>query len=97
MTRRDAPVFAQSPLSREPADRKLFPQSEIHGGDRLVNVEIIDPILNVKLRQYYSRSQYTGDTVSYPSLICDRGLHEYPPSHIMILQHYAEDQSRTCK
>ena len=67
MTRRDVPVFAHSPLSSEPADRKLFPQSDIHGRDRVLNMEVVDPVLNVKLRQYYSRSQYTGDTVSYPN------------------------------
>ena len=64
MTRRDVPVFAHSSLSSELADRKLFPQSDIHGRDQVLNMEIVDPVLNVKLRQYYSRSQYTGDTVS---------------------------------
>ena len=68
MTRRDVPVFAHSPLSNEPADRKLFPQSVIQGRNKIVNMEVVDPVLNVKLRQYYSRSQYTGDTVKshYP-------------------------------
>ena len=69
MTRRDIPVFAHSPFSSEPADRKLFPQSDIQGKDHLVNMEVVDPVLNVKLRQYYSRSQYAGDTVSYSNSI----------------------------
>jgi hypothetical protein len=65
MTRRDAPVFARFPLSSAPADRKLFPQSEVHGKDQVVSMEIVDPVLNVKLRHYYSRTQYTGSTVSH--------------------------------
>lgn len=65
MTRRDIPVFAHTPLSSELADRKVFPQSEIHGRDQVLSMEVVDPVLNVKLRQYYSRSQYAGDVVSH--------------------------------
>lgn len=70
MTRTDIPVFAHSPLSSEPADRKLFPQPETRGKDQVLNMEVVDPVLNVKLRQYYSRSQYAGDTVSYHIMYC---------------------------
>ena len=65
MTRSDIPVFARSPLSREPADRRLFPQTHVSGKNQLVNLEMVDPVLDVKLRQYYSRSKYTGSTVRY--------------------------------
>ena len=63
MTRRDIPVFAHSPLSSQPDDRKLFPQSVVKGKNQIINLEVVDPVLNVKLRHYYSRSQYNGDTV----------------------------------
>lgn len=63
MTRSDTPSFTHSPFSREPSDRKLFPQTLVHSKDRLLNVEVVDPVLNVKLRHYYSRSQFSGKTV----------------------------------
>lgn len=63
MTRSDIPIFAHSPLSSEPSDRKLFPQTVVQSRDQIVSLEVIDPVLNVKLRQYYSRSRYAGNTV----------------------------------
>ena len=63
MTRSDVPVFARSPLSSEPSDRKLFPQTLVTSRSKLVNMDVVDPVLGVKLRHYYSRSQYTGSTV----------------------------------
>ena len=63
MTRRDIPVFAQSSLSSEPADRKLFPQTVILSKNQIVNIEVVDPVSKVKLRHYYSRSHFTGNTV----------------------------------
>ena len=65
MTRMDFPVFAHSPLSSEPADKKQFPQPEVHGRDRVLSMEVVDPVLNVKLRQYYTRSEYAGSAVSH--------------------------------
>ena len=65
MTRSDIPVFSYSPLSKEPADRRLFPQTHVSSKNQLVNIEVVDPVLDVKLRHYYTRSQYTGSTVRY--------------------------------
>ena len=56
-------MFSDSPLSSEPADRMLFPQTVIETKDQIVNLEVIDSVQNVKLRQYYSRSRHTGSTV----------------------------------
>lgn len=64
MTRRDIPTLARSPLSSEHTDRNLFPQPFVSGKSQMLNMEVIDPLLNIKLRHYYSRSKYTGSTVS---------------------------------
>lgn len=63
MMRWDNPMFSDSPLSSEPADRRLFPQTVVETKDQIVNLEVIDSVQNVKLRQYYSRSRHTGSTV----------------------------------
>lgn len=68
MTRRDIPAFAHSSFSSEPADRKLFPQTVVQSKNQVVNMEVIDPALNVKLRHYFSRSQYSGSTVESASI-----------------------------
>ena len=70
MTRADVPIFASSPLSSEPSDRKLFPKTVVHNNE-IVSLEVIDPVLNMKLRQYYSRSQYTGNAVESISVTRD--------------------------
>ena len=71
MTRSDVPMFARFPLSSEPSDRKLFPQTVVQSRDHIVSLEVIDPVLNVKLRQYYSRSRYTGNAVESTSVPSD--------------------------
>ena len=70
MSRVDVPLFTRLPLSSEPSDRKLFPQTVVQS-NQIVSLEVTDPVLNVKLRQYYSRSRYTGNAVESISVTGD--------------------------